>query len=636
MSDVFVSYKAEDRARVLPLVEALEADGLSLWWDAHLGGGDEWRDSIQEQLAAARCVIVVWSKRSVGRSGSFVRDEATRALRRHVYLPVRIDKVEPPLGFGETQAIPLIGWKGDRADPRYLAVLGAAQAIIAGKPHVHHAIAVADDGVSRRALIAGGAATAAVAGAGGWFLLKPDSAAASDSIAVLPFANLSGDPAQAYFSDGIAEELRSALTRIARLKVIGRTSSELMRDADAKVAAKKLGVANILTGSVRKSPATIRINAQLVNGTTGIERWSETYNRAPGDALEIQSSIAENVANALSIQLGRVEKAALTLGGTANAAARDLYLKAEAALNVAGGEADYRKILALLDSAITLDANYAAAYAGRSRVLRALTVEFATTPDMLRIGLGNAVTSATQGIALAPAFAPSYSSLGLALQSQLAFARALDAQRKAYQLSPGDAYVVRVLAETLGAVGQVAESLRLADRAVTLDPLDAGSFSVKARCLYWARRFAPSATAAQQALALAPTRTAPQVTRANILILLGRPEEGIAELDKRDKGDWARLTTTAIATARMGDRAAADRALAAFNAIDDGTLGYQFAQIRAQRGEIDQAFAALDKAVEASDPGLYTLPVDPFLDPLRRDARFGALIRKLDFPTVAG
>ena len=129
MSDVFVSYKAEDRARVCPLVEALEAEGLSVWWDAHIGGGDEWRDSIQQHLDEAKCVIVVWSKRSIGPEGHFVRDEATRAQRRHAYLPVRIDKVDPPLGFGETQAIPMIGWKGDRSDPRYQAVLAAARAI---------------------------------------------------------------------------------------------------------------------------------------------------------------------------------------------------------------------------------------------------------------------------------------------------------------------------------------------------------------------------------------------------------------------------------------------------------------------------------------------------------------------------
>src|SRR5688572_4196817 len=114
MADVFISYKAEDRRRVQPLVAALEADGLSVWWDARIGSGTGWRESIQEHLDQARCVLVIWSKRSVGRQGSFVHDEATRAQRRGIYLPVRIDRVEPPLGFGEIQARSLTGWKGDR------------------------------------------------------------------------------------------------------------------------------------------------------------------------------------------------------------------------------------------------------------------------------------------------------------------------------------------------------------------------------------------------------------------------------------------------------------------------------------------------------------------------------------------
>ena len=97
MADVFVSYKAEDRRRVKLLVDALEADGLSVWWDAQVGGGDDWRNAIQQQLDAAKCVVVAWSKRSIGPQGKFVRDEASRAERRHVYLPIRIDKVDPPL-----------------------------------------------------------------------------------------------------------------------------------------------------------------------------------------------------------------------------------------------------------------------------------------------------------------------------------------------------------------------------------------------------------------------------------------------------------------------------------------------------------------------------------------------------------
>jgi serine/threonine-protein kinase len=102
-TDVFVSYKAEDRARLLPLVDALEAEGFTVWWDTHIGGGAHWREDIQEHLDAAKCVIVAWTKRSVGPGGDFVRDEANRARKRGAYLPVRLDAAEPPLGFGEVR-----------------------------------------------------------------------------------------------------------------------------------------------------------------------------------------------------------------------------------------------------------------------------------------------------------------------------------------------------------------------------------------------------------------------------------------------------------------------------------------------------------------------------------------------------
>ncbi len=153
-----------------PLVAALEADGLSVWWDAHIGGGADWREAIQEHLDAARCVVVAWSDRSVATEGRFVRDEASRAQRRGVYLSVRIDAVEPPLGFGETQALNLVGWRGDRKDARYQALLTAARALIKGRPHTGAAPAPARPSrrIDRRALIAGGAVAAVgVAGVGG-------------------------------------------------------------------------------------------------------------------------------------------------------------------------------------------------------------------------------------------------------------------------------------------------------------------------------------------------------------------------------------------------------------------------------------------------------------------------------------
>ena len=178
MSDVFVSYKAEDRKRVKPLVEALESDGYSVWWDEQIGGGTAWRQSIEAELNAAKCVIVMWSKRSVGPDGAFVQDEATRAQQRHVYVPVLIDKVHLPLGFGETQALPLTGWRGDRSDLRYRAVLAAVGRNVAGKRRVARS-PLPRASFDRRTMIVGGTAAAiAVVGAGAWAFLKPGSASA--------------------------------------------------------------------------------------------------------------------------------------------------------------------------------------------------------------------------------------------------------------------------------------------------------------------------------------------------------------------------------------------------------------------------------------------------------------------------
>jgi tetratricopeptide (TPR) repeat protein len=171
-TDIFVSYKAEDRARLVPLVSALEAEGFSVWWDTHIGGGAHWREDIQEHLDAAKCVIVAWSRRSVGPGGDFVRDEAARARKRGAYLPVYIDTVEPPLGFGEVQAISLKGWKGKRSDPRFQALAETVRRRLAGEDIANVRLPRDPRGISRRAAIAGATGALALAGGSGIFLYR--------------------------------------------------------------------------------------------------------------------------------------------------------------------------------------------------------------------------------------------------------------------------------------------------------------------------------------------------------------------------------------------------------------------------------------------------------------------------------
>ena len=155
-------------------MEALEGEGLSVWWDAHIGVGQEWRDRIADELDAAKCVIVAWSKCAIGPNGRFVRDEATRALRRGVYVPIKLDRVDPPLGFGETQALPLFRWNGDRSAAAYRVLLATVRAAVRGDPlplagYSH------DHSSSRRVVLGAGiAATGALVAGAGWLWSRRD------------------------------------------------------------------------------------------------------------------------------------------------------------------------------------------------------------------------------------------------------------------------------------------------------------------------------------------------------------------------------------------------------------------------------------------------------------------------------
>ena len=632
MSDVFVSYKAEDRRRVKPLVEALEADGYSVWWDEQIGGGSVWRHEIEAELNAAKCVLVVWSKRSVGPDGTFVQDEATRAQQRHVYVPVTIDKVHVPLGFGETQALPLTGWHGSCSDARYQAVLAAIGRITGDETHAPLHRTTSPMPLGRRTVLAGGAVAAtAAAGVGGWMLLKPGSAAASTRIAVLPFANLSGDPAQAYFSDGLAEEVRNALSRIPQLKVMARTSSEKVRDDDIQTAARKLDVGSVLTGSVRRSPSTIRVNAQLIDGKDGVERWSEAYDRPAGDVLEVQADIAQKVAAALSIQLTPGAKAALTIGGTSNPAALDLFLRVERDRD-ADNQAGVERRLALLDAALSLDPNYAEAYARKAALLSVRAGTYAETAIAANREMAEALTTANRAIAIAPGMARAYAVRSGIHRQRLQIGLAWADVRHAVSLSGEDAIVLGNYANLLSRIGRSREALRLSNREIAIDPLSPGSHGNRAGILYHARRYAEAVTSARRSLQLAPSSENTRSVLGNALLAEGKLAEAQAEYSKLDPVDYRRLVGEAVIAARTGRRSVALDKLRALHGIKGDVDHYQYGEIYAQLGQIDDAFKELGLAWEVRDSGLARMRVDPFLDPLRADPRFAMLERKLNFP----
>ena len=634
MRDVFLSYKAEDRPRVKPLVEALEADGLSVWWDDRLTAGSAWREDIQKHLDAAACVIVVWSKRSVGPDGRFVRDEATRAQQRGTYLPIRIDRVQPPLGFGEIQSISLEGWTGDRADRRYHRLLSAVHATIAGEsPAQATANARAGDermAISRRtALLGGGAVALAAAAVAGWSLLKPGKARAANSIAVLPFANLSADQSQAYFASGIAEELRSALSRLDGLKVAGRISSEAMAKEDWATAARRLRVANILTGSVRRTPGLLRISAQLVDGRTGLERWSESYDRPEGNVLAIQTDIAEKVVAALSIELGRADVEALIAGGSTDPRAHDLYLRATNQARNDDSEASLRQANAMLDQALRRDPRFAAAHAAKSRNLSYLA-DVAHSPEETASGYASAVASARRALALEPRLPAGHAALADALYGQRKISAAIRQVQAGLGFAPNDIELLQAAVISLVAAGQTRRALGYADRMVEIDPLNSLSHRRRYYALFYDRQYEACIAAAKRALELSPTLTLPPLFIAWSLIMTGRARDAQPYLEELPSDLTVRLSTEAIVAAKLGDRAESDRKLAQLQLSYGDAASYQFAQAYAQRGQAELAFAALERGFAVRDPGLNTLRVEPLFVPIRGDPRFERMLARID------
>lgn len=632
MADVFLSYKSEDRRRLEVLVSALERDGVDVWWDARIGAGEAWREEIQTRLDAARCVIVAWSRRSTAPEGRFVRDEATRAQRRGVYLPVRLDDAEPPLGFGEVQAPSLDGWRGGREHPGYQALLAAVRALVDAEPLApasappvrfsrrHAALA----GVGGLALVVGGVAALRFGGQGS---RRPGGAV---RIAVLPFANLSGDPAQAYFSEGVSEELRSVLSRLPGVEIIGAVSSLAVREFTPVQVAQKLGATEVLTGSVRRAPSLIRVAAQLIEGRSGVQRWSDTYDRAPGDALALESGIAESVADALRLRLSGSNIAALELGGTRNVGAHELYLRAQALWRNGDDESATRAVLALSQAALQLDPGYADALVLQARTLSYLAGMLAVSADAARSGLVEAEAVARRAIAVAPGLASTHIALGSALELQLDFKGALESYRRGLALNPSGSSLSRV-ALFLALMGHEAEAAPMASAAARLDQLNPFVHDNNAYVLYILRRYRESIDAAAQAIAASTGLSYSYWYVGASKLALGDAEGALAAVAHMGADNENRQVIETVALHQLGRASQSEAVFARLRERWGDSGDYQYAEVYAQLGRSEQAFSALQSALGTRDPGLSSLRSDRLLDPIRSDPRFQRLLTELAF-----
>jgi TolB-like protein/Tfp pilus assembly protein PilF len=453
---------------------------------------------------------------------------------------------------------------------------------------------------------------------------------ARNSVAVLAFANLSGDPKQDYFSDGLSEEVIDALADIRQLQVAARTSSFSFKNKGVDVAtiAQKLGVAYVLDGSVRRDGNLLRVNASLVDARTGFKTWSETYDRKLDDIFAVQQGIAAAVAQALQVQLGGQALPRIASGGTANAAAYDQYLRGRQLIDMSASEGEWRQALAYFDAAIAADAKYAAAHAARARVLIALANAFLPA-DKLAQTHDDALASARRAVELAPQSADAQSTLAYSLvNARLDFAGAAPPFQRSLELGGGNADILIRYGAYACRTGKAEQGLQALHTAVSLDPLNPRAHKSLALGLYAAHDYAGSIDAMRRALSLSPKMTLAHSVIGDALLMRGDLAGAEAEY-RQEPVRWAQLTGLAVLAARRGRK---DEATAMLGQLVSGfgdSNVYQQAEIRAQLGDVPGAVAALDRARAVGDVGLAYVWTDPLLDPARGDGGFKALVGRL-------
>ena len=340
MADVFISYARADKARVAPLVAAIGARGWSVWWDPEIAPGQEFDDRIEMEINAAKAVLVVWTPTSV--VSRWVRGEAREAADRGILVPVRFDGARLPMDVRAIHTTDLDGWNEEAASAPAQEFLQALGAMIARAP-------------TKAASETGGSTPSA------------GKTAPRFTMCVLPFANMSGDPEQEYFSDGITEDIITDLSKVSSLAIVSRNSAFMYKGqhVDIPKVVQELKVTHVLEGSVRKAGGRVRISAQLIDGETNNHIWAERYDRDSSDIFALQDEISEAIVKALRLRLLPEEKKAIERRGTDNADAHNLYLMARQTY-VTGQEADARAaeaIIRLSARSAEIDPNYAQAWA---------------------------------------------------------------------------------------------------------------------------------------------------------------------------------------------------------------------------------------------------------------------------------
>ncbi|HEY7903758.1 MAG TPA: TIR domain-containing protein [Casimicrobiaceae bacterium] len=644
---VFLSYASQDVDTARRLCDALQAVGVEVWFDqSTLRGGDAWDASIRRQIKDCALFVPVISANTHSRSEGYFRLEWKLAVDRSHFmaddqpflLPVAIDATldadaRVPAKFRDVQWTHL---------PR-----GASTSAFA--EHVRRLLASGAASASPTATAPTAQLRAPSPHPAGTFTVPATGSAAPvsavdqepPSIAVLPFANRSRDEADEYFSDGLADELLNVLAKIRGLRVAARTSSFQFKGKhdDIAVIGRKLNVTTVLEGSVRKSGNRMRISVQLVKVADGYHLWSETYDRILEDIFAVQDDIAQSVVTELRTTLlgeaadaGAASKATAQVAAAVKGRASDpeayrLYLQARYFIDRYRRE-DTTKGIGYLKQALVLDPAFALAWA---ELGAAYSSEAGKGWAPVTEGFARAREAVQRALALEPDLPEAHAQLGwIQIYHDRDWRGAEASYRRALELAPGNASVLRRSGALGLNAGRFDEAIALGRQSLQHDPLNTTAHHNLGINFYASGRLADAEAAFRKALELDPHRAS---TRAHLSLALldqGRGEEALAEA-LQEPEEWCRLWVASIVHDAAGRREASDAALQALIANHSIHAAVQVALVYAARGEIDLAFTWLERANDQRDPGLSEMRSLPAFRSLRVDPRWEAFLRKIGF-----
>jgi serine/threonine-protein kinase len=458
--------------------------------------------------------------------------------------------------------------------------------------------------------------------------------ATAKSVAVLPFENLSTDPENEYFSDGITDDIIAQLSKVSALKVISRTSSMQYKKTTKKITtiAEELGVNSILEGSVRRAGARVRIVVHLLDPRTEKHLWGDTFDRQLSDVFEVQSEVAQQITGALAAALSPEEKKRLEAKPTDDAEAYNLCLLGRYHANK-WSEENVKKGIGFFHDAIAKDPNYAAAYAGLADAYELLSIGFSSKPPVEYLAQAKAM--ALKALEMDDSLAEAHTSLAYARWlGDLDWSAAERGFKRALELKSSYVMAHEWYAEFLAALGRHDEAVVEIKRAQQLDPLAVPVNRAVGWVLYFGRRYDQAIEELQKALAMDPDFVGARMVLWWAWVAKGEHQRAIADIRKESERPGLRAVKKlmlAYALAAAGQREEASGLLWELETklAEEPRLALLSAILFVAMDSRDRAFEQLERAFQQREPGLLFLKVAPWLDPLREEPRYRALVERL-------